>query len=114
MQGLKILAYGIAANAFRDHFQMGESTAFLCADSLVDAICKSEELNSIFLREMTAADARRLSKLHEEQHGVPGKIKALNCMPVVWKNCPVALQGAYQGKVGCPTIVLEGVSGYHL
>jgi Plant transposon protein len=30
-----------------------------------------------------------------------------------WKNCPSAWQGAYKGKEGQPTIVLEAMADYH-
>jgi len=49
-----------------------------------------------------------------DEHGIQGMLGCLDCMHVVWKNCPVALQGAFTGKEGTPTIVLEAMSDYHL
>jgi Plant transposon protein len=52
--------------------------------------------------------------LHLQQHGVDGMLGSLDCMHVGWKNCPVAWQGAFQGKEKAPTIVLEAVADYNL
>jgi hypothetical protein len=41
-------------------------------------------------------------------------VGSLDCMHTVWKNCPTAWQGSFQGKEGKPTIVLEGMCDYHL
>jgi len=63
---------------------------------------------------MTKADAERVTQLHFQQHGVHGMLGCLDCMHVVWKNCPVALQGAFTGKEGTPTLVLEAMSDFNL
>jgi len=57
---------------------------------------------------------QRVTKLHFLKHGIQGMLRCLDCMHVVWKNCPVTLQGAFTGKEGMPTIVLEAMSDYHL
>ena len=61
---LKVNAYGVAANAFHDYFQMGESTARKCCECFNEAIAQCKELTAIYLRKMTKADARRVSQLH--------------------------------------------------
>jgi hypothetical protein len=112
--GLKVMAYGIAANAFCDYFQMGESTALKCSLFLAQDINSSEELQGIYMRNMTTSDVKRTSDLHFRKHGIRGMIGSLDCMHVFWKNCPVALQGQYSGKEGAPTIVLEAMCNYNL
>lgn len=114
LMGLKVMAYGVAANAFRDYFQMGESTALLCCLQLARVIYASDELRGCYLRNMTATDAKRASDLHYRKHGIKGMIGSLDCMHVFWKNCPMALQGQYSGKEGSPTIVLEAMCDYNL
>jgi len=63
---------------------------------------------------MTKHDAKRIVDLHIQKHGVAGMLGPLDCMHVVWKNCPVTLQGAFTGKEGCPTIVLEAMGDFNL
>jgi len=48
------------------------------------------------------------------KHVICGMLRCLDCMHVVWKKCPVTFQGAFTGKEGMPTIVLEAMSDYHL
>lgn len=115
LAALKKMAYGVSGNAFRDYFQMGESTIELCAEKVAKAISHCQELRDKYLRTYSAADARRVSALHERVHGVVGMLGSLDCMHVPWKNCPVLLQGQYvNGKEGHPTIILEAVADYNL
>ena len=109
------MAYGVSASAFRDYFQMGESTAELCCEKVAHIISHCDELRSKFLRRMTRADARRVSSLHEQIHGFLGMLGSLDCMHLPWKNCPKAYQGQFMnGKKGFPTIVLEAMADYNL
>ena len=62
---------------------------------------------------MTKADARPVTTMHLKEHGIEGMAGSLDCMHVKWKNCPVAWQGQYQGKEGCPTIVMEAFCDYN-
>ncbi len=39
---LKYLAYGCSVNAFRDYFQLGESTAMLCVKTFIKSISSSQ------------------------------------------------------------------------
>jgi Plant transposon protein len=112
--GLKLLAYGVSVSAFVDYFQTGVSTGRLCFHKLCKCISESEVLCSNFMRVMNRADAHRATDLHLQQHGVDGMLKLLDCVHVGWKNCPVAWQGAFQGKEKAPTIVLEAVADYNL
>ena len=59
-------------------------------------------------------DAKHVSLLHEDVHGIPWMLGSLDCMPVHWKNCPIAYQGAYQGKEKFSTLVLEAITDYNL
>jgi hypothetical protein len=63
---------------------------------------------------MTRADARRVSSLHEAEHGVQGMLGSLDCMHIYWNNCPVAWQGLQTGKSKKPSIVLEAFADYNL
>lgn len=111
---LKQVAYGCSPNAFRDYFQMSEGTARQSLLKVSRIISSDEELTSVFSRRMTRSDARRVSLMHEAQHGVQGMLGSLDCMHVCWKNCPVAWQGSQMGKSGKPSIVLEAFADYNL
>jgi hypothetical protein len=111
---LKLLAYGCSASAFLDYFQMGETTARESMLRLCNVLSSNHELLEIYLRPMSRADARQISAVHEEQHGVQGMVGSLDCMHVGWKNCPVAWQGQTAGKEEKATIVLEAMCDHNL
>jgi len=51
--------------------------------------------------------------LHKEKHGVDGMAFSLDCMHMLWKNCPVAWQGMFKGQKGKPSIVCEASADYN-
>lgn len=109
---LKTLAYGVAPKTFRDYFQMSKTQARECCnnfDATIKLLYEKE-----YLRVPTKADLKSITKLHKAVHGVDGLFGSLDCMHTVWKNCPMAWQGSFQGKEGKPTIVLEALSDYHM
>ena len=114
LMGLKLMAYGCSPSAFMDYFQMGETAARQCLLRLCTVLSSHPDLTSVYLRAMSRNDARNISRLHEEQHGVSGMIGCLDCMHVLWKNCPVAWQGQTTGKEKKPTIVLEAFTDHNL
>ena len=111
---LKYLAYGVSVNAFRDYFQLGESTALACCEKFVQALVQIPELREKYLRVLTPADAKRVEALHARKHGIRGMVGSLDCMHIPWKNCPLALHGQYVGKDKKPTVVLEAACDYNL
>ena len=110
---LKYLAYGCSVNAFRDYFQVGESTALLSAKKFTKCISNSI-LQKQFFSFFTPADAKRVEALHSEKHAVHGMLGSLDCSHFVWGNCAVAHHGQFQGKEGRPTIVVETLCDYNL
>lgn len=111
--GLKYLAYGTTVNAFRDYFQVGESTAMKCVKLLTKEVTNSPFRKEYF-KSMTSSDARRVEAYHSTVHGVRGMIGSLDCSHVVWGNCPVAHHGQFQGKEGKPTLVVEAMVDHSL
>jgi hypothetical protein len=110
---LKYLAYGCSVNAFRDYFQLGESTAMVCVKKFIKSISNSEFCAKYFSF-FTSVDAQKVEALHYEKHGVRGMLGSLDCSHFVWANCPIAHQGQYQGKEGKPTIVVEALADHNL
>lgn len=114
LMALKLVAYGCSPTAFQDYFQMSETTGRQCLKKFSNIVSSDESLRSVFGRRMTRADARRISAMHKQQHGIAGMIGSLDCTHVFWKNCPVAWQGSQTGKEKKPTIVLEAFADYNL
>ena len=112
---LKLVAYGCCSpSAFVDYFQMSQSTAQQCLLKFCCIVSSDNDLQSVYARQMTRCDARRLSALHDAVLGIVGMIGSLDCMHVGWKNWPVARQGLNRGKSGKPTIVLEALADHNL
>jgi hypothetical protein len=114
LMALKCLAYGTCVNAFRDYFQLGESSARLCVLHFTFGVYQDEYLRSFYLCSMSSADAKRVEAMHYEQHGVHGMVGSLYCSHIPWNNCPVAYQGQFKGKEEKPTIIMEALCDYQL
>ena len=109
---LKTLAFGVPYSAFVDYFQISIQFGMkLCCefDNAVKTIYMRE-----FLRVPDDVDLRNIEKLHLNVHGVHGMLGSLDCSHTKWKNCPKAWAGSYQGKENSPSVVLEGISDYHM
>ena len=109
---LKCLAYGVPPHCFTDYFQMSKTLAKDCCIQFDLAIKKIYQKE--YLRLPTPTDLKNICKLHKAVHGVDGMFGSLDCMHTLWKNCPVAWQGSFEGKEGKPSIVLEAIADYHL
>ncbi|XP_074368590.1 uncharacterized protein LOC141708731 [Apium graveolens] len=88
---------------------MGESTTLEC----MKIFCEQVEgiFGKEYFRAPTPADLKRLLA-RGEQKGFPGMIGSINCMHWEWKNCPSGWGGAYSGRKGRPTIILEAIASY--
>ena len=112
MIALKHLCYGACVSSYTDYFQMGNSTAEKCLEMFIKAI--GIGLADVYMRSPTKEDAKRLTRMHKSKHGIDGMMGSLDCTHFFWKNCPVYLQGVYQGKEKKPTVVMEASADYTL
>lgn len=110
----KLLCYGVSFSAFKDYFQIGESTARKCMSKLARGIVECSNIADIYLRTPSRHDAKRIVELHKIQHGIDGMLGSLDVTKIHWANCPNAWKGQFEGKEGYPTIALEAVSDYNL
>ena len=79
LMALKYISYGAAINAFRDYFQMSESTSRLCVSHFVRGVLSCDDIRNKYFRKMSAADAKRIEKMHHDVHGIHGMAFSLDC-----------------------------------
>ncbi|CAL5344958.1 unnamed protein product [Camellia sinensis] len=108
---MRILSYGVAADAVDDYIRIGESTVIQSLQQFCYSVI--EIFGVEYLRSPTPTDIARLLAIGEVR-GFPGMLGSLDCMHWEWKNCPKAWQGQYVGHQKKPTIILEAVASYDL
>jgi hypothetical protein len=109
--GVRMLAYGIAADAIDEYARLGESTILQSMKEFTATIIVL--YGAHYLRSPNAADIFRIQKQNEAR-GFPGMLGSIDCMHWFWKNCPKAWQGQMIGKDGQASLVLEAVATYDL
>ena len=123
----KMICFGVSFLAFKDYFQMGESTARLCLEKFTRGIVKCTAISELYLRAPTKSDARRIVSLHKKVYRIDGCLGSLDVTKIHWSACPVAAStnNSPQGMLGpppslpkhrqpvCPGQRLEGRSPGH-
>jgi hypothetical protein len=87
---LRMLAYGIAADALDENWEVSETTAIQSMKRFATAVV--DVYGEEYLRAPDESDVRRLLQENAER-GFPGMLFSLDCMHWEWKNCPVAWTG---------------------
>ena len=108
---IRMLAYGVAADAVDDYVRIGESTAIESLKRFVRAVVAI--FSNEYLRSPNNDDIARLLAMGTNR-GFPGMLGSIDCMHWKRKNCPTAWKGMYSGHVHEPTIILEAVASYDL
>lgn len=109
---IRMLAYGVAADAVDEYLRIGETTTIKCVKKFARAIIAV--FGDEYLRRPNVADLQRLLYIGH-QRGFPGMLGSIDCMHWEWKNCPVAWHGQYaRGDHKTPTIMLEAVASQDL
>lgn len=77
-----------------------------CLKRFTEAVveCFKDEYLRPPIREETAVLLKLANNL-----GFPGMLGSIDCCKWVWKNCPNAYHGEYEGKEKVPTITLEAI-----
>jgi len=104
---MRMMTYGIPADATDEYIRIGESTTLESLWRFVEAV--DEIFGEEYLRYPNEADTARLLAI-SEQKGFLGMLGSIDCMHWAWKNCPYEKQGQYKGHVEKPTIILEAVA----
>ncbi|XP_020263138.1 uncharacterized protein LOC109839117 [Asparagus officinalis] len=109
---IRMLAYGVAADACDEYVKIGESTAIECTRKFCEGVIAL--FQDEYLRRPNVEDLQRLLQVGQER-GFPGMIGSIDCMHWQWKNCPKAWQGQFtSGHKGTATVILEAVASYNL
>ena len=84
---IRMLAYGVPADACDEYVRLGESTVLEAMKHWVAVIhaCFAET----YLRQPTRTDIEKQMRINSAR-GFPGMFASLDCMHWTWKNCPVA------------------------
>ncbi|XP_020267155.1 uncharacterized protein LOC109842705 [Asparagus officinalis] len=87
---IRMLAYGVAADACDEYVKIGESTAIECTRKFCEGVIAL--FQDEYLRRPNVEDLQRLLQVGQER-GFPGMIGSIDCMHWQWKICPKAWQG---------------------
>jgi hypothetical protein len=108
---IRILAYGIPADAVDEYVRMGESTALKAVRHFCRAIITA--FSGYYLRAPNEADIDRLLA-EGESRGFPGMLGSIDCMHWEWRNCPTAWKGMFTGRGKTPSMILEAVASQNI
>ena len=104
---LRMLAYGIAADALDEYLQFSEDSALVSLKSFVRLIVT--KFRAVYLREPSPTDIQKIYSTYAAR-GFPGCLGCIDCQHWAWSSCPVAWAGQFKGKEPSPTIVLEAIA----
>jgi len=101
---LRMLAYGVSADAISEYTRLSESTVM----ESMKRFCKSviELYEHEYLRSPTASELKTIMETNARLDW-PGMLASLDCMHYTWTMCPKAWRGQYVGKDKVPTIIPE-------
>ena len=109
---MRMLAYGLSADAVDEYIKIGGTTALECLRKFCKGIIQLYE--PIYLRAPNTDDLQRILQV-SEMRGFPGMIGSIDCMHWKWKNCPTAWEGQFtRGDKGTTTVILEAVASHDL
>ena len=87
LMSLKYISYGTAINAFRDYFQVGESTSRLCVKHFAHGVLRCDALCNKYFRKMSWADAKHVEQMHHDAYGVCGMAFSIDCTHFLGGKC---------------------------
>ena len=97
----------MTADSLDENLEIGESTSNDILKKFIQDVI--EIFGPEYLRPPNPEELVEITKEYEVR-GFPGFKGSLDGMHWVWKNCPAAWAGQYQGKEKTTTIILEAVA----
>lgn len=104
---MRMIAYGVSGDAVDDYLRISSSTAIECVKKFAETVVK--EYRDEYLRPPTPNETAILLQ-RGEVLGFPGMIGSIDCCKWLWKNCPTAYHGQYQGKEKVPAVTMEAIA----
>jgi hypothetical protein len=108
---MRILTYGLPADAVDEYVQIGESTARESLDhfhrEVIDVFDKE------YLRSSNTADVARLLQ-EGETRGFPGMLGSIDCMHWEWSHCLSAWKDFFTERGKHPSMILEAATSHDL
>ena len=110
---LRMLCYGICADAIDEYYRTSETTTMKSLKRFCIAI--RAEFEEYYLRQLTHVDFQKQLAINSDQ-GFLGMFASVDCMYYEWKNCLVAWQGDFGDSKGKKSIILEAIAdkGLHI
>ncbi|XP_021747847.1 uncharacterized protein LOC110713702 [Chenopodium quinoa] len=108
---IRMLGYGMAADAVDEYVRISESTARVALQRFCTGVIN--QFGTEYMRNPTTAELARI--MHQnELRGFPGMIGSIDCMHWEWKNCPTTWKAQYAGRNKKATLILEAVADQDL
>ena len=104
---LRVLCYGVSADARDEYVRMNESTINLTLRRFATAI--SELYGPKYLRSPTREDVAYYAERNAKR-GHPGMFGSIDCCHFEWDMCPTALRGQHLNKDHNVTNILEAIA----
>jgi len=104
---LPVLAYGLPSDEVDEYARLADSNTNETVHRFTRFVV--EKYKPLYLLEPTRADLQRIMDDYADA-GSPGCMGCVDCSHWVWKMCPVAFHGQYQGKSKKRSIVMETVA----
>jgi hypothetical protein len=108
---MRILVYGLPADAVDEYVQIVESTACESLEHFYRAVISA--FGKEYLRSPNTTDVACLLQ-EGEAHGFLGMLGSIDCMHWEWSRCPSAWKGFFTGRGKHPSMILEAAASYDL
>ncbi|XP_072147476.1 uncharacterized protein [Setaria viridis] len=108
---MRILTYGVPADAVDEYVRIGESTARKALHHFCRAVI--DVFSEYYLWAPNATDVARLLQEGEDR-GFSGMLGSIDCMHWEWRNCPTSWKGQFTGRGKHPSMILEAVASHDL
>ncbi|KAK2434912.1 hypothetical protein QL285_020015 [Trifolium repens] len=106
---MRMLAYGMSADAVDEYIKIGGSTTLECLRRFCKGIIRLYE--PVYMRAPTEEDLQKILNVSEMRE-FP---RSIDCMHWEWKNYPKAWEGQFnRGDKGTTTVILEAVASHDL